>query len=220
MGEILAIVYKELLSEFRTRYSLSNILLFIFTTISMIAISYSSEKISLETSAGLLWIVLFFTSMIGLSKSFITEEERGTALFLQVIANSYSIYFGKLIFNILTSLFINFFALTFFFLFVNTQVVRSVSLLIMTIGISSLAIATATTVISAIIAKANSKNALFPVLAFPILLPIIKIGIDLTIASFVGSTIKENLGDIQMMVAYSGLVAAVSYLLFDFIWKD
>lgn len=220
MGEILAIVYKELLSEFRTRYSISTILLFIFTTISMIAISYSSEKISSETTAGLLWIVLFFTSMIGLSKTFINEEERGTALLLQIIVNSYAIYFGKLIFNIITSLFINFFAITFFFLFLNTQVVKSINLLILTISISSFAIATATTVISAIIAKANSKNALFPVLAFPILLPIIKIGIDLTVASFAGSTIKENLGDIQMMIAYTGLVATVSYLLFDFIWKD
>lgn len=220
MGEILAIVYKELLSEFRTRYSLSTILLFIFTTISMIAISYSSDKISSETTAGLLWIVLFFTSMIGLSKTFITEEERGTALLLQVIANSYAIYFGKLIFNILTSLFINFFAVTFFFLFLNTQVVQSVNLLILTIGISSLAIATATTVISAIIAKANSKNALFPVLAFPILLPIIKIGIDLTVSSFAGSSVQENLGDIQMMIAYTGLIATVSYVLFDYIWKD
>lgn len=220
MVEILAIVYKELLSEFRTRYSFSTILLFIFTTISMIAIAYSSEKISMETSAGLLWIVLFFTSMIGLSKTFITEEERGTAFLLQIIANSHSIYFGKLIFNILTSLFINFFALTFFFLFLNTQIVYSVNLLILTITISSLAIATATTVISAIIAKANSKNALFPVLAFPILLPIIKIGIDLTVASFVGSTISENMGDIQMIIAYTGLIATVSYLLFDFIWKD
>lgn len=220
MAEILVIVYKEILSEFRTRYSFSTILLFIFTTISMIAIAYSSEKITLETSAGLLWIVLFFTSMIGLSRTFIYEEERGTAFLLQIIANSYSIYFGKLIFNILTSLFINFFALIFFFLFLNTQIVKSVELLLITITISSFAIATATTVISAIIAKANSKNALFPVLAFPILLPIIKIGIDLTIASFVGLPISENLGDIQMIVAYTGLIATVSYLLFDFIWKD
>lgn len=220
MAEILAIVYKELLSEFRTRYSISTILLFIFTTISMIAISYASEIISVETSAGLLWIVLFFASMIGLSKSFITEEERGTAFLLQIVSNSHSIYFGKLIFNVITSLFINFFALSFFFLFLNTQIVKSPNLLLITISISSLAIASATTVISAIIAKANSKNALFPVLSFPILLPIIKIGIDLTTTSFIGSTISENLGDIQMIIAYTGLITTMSYLLFDFIWKD
>lgn len=186
----------------------------------MIAISYASEIISVETSAGLLWIVLFFASMIGLSKSFITEEERGTAFLLQIVSNSHSIYFGKLIFNVITSLFINFFALSFFFLFLNTQIVKSPNLLLITISISSLAIASATTVISAIIAKANSKNALFPVLSFPILLPIIKIGIDLTTTSFIGSTISENLGDIQMIVAYTGLITTMSYLLFDFIWKD
>lgn len=220
MAEILAILFKEILSEFRTRYSITTILLFIFTTISMISIAYSAEKISIETSSGLIWIVLFFTSMMGLSKTFIVEEERGTSFFLQIISNSHSVYFGKLIYNVITSLFINYFAIGIFFVFLNAPLVKSVDLLIATITLSSFAIASSTTVISAIIAKANSKNALFPVLSFPILLPLIKIGIDLTIESFAGSNLLDNLGDLQMIFAYSGLIITVSYLLFDFIWKD
>ncbi len=218
--EIYAILYKEILSEFRTRYSISTILLFILTTITMIALALVSERMGAELSAGLLWIVIFFASMIGLSKSFVSEEERGTAFLLQVFSSSTAIYFGKLIFNVLLSIFINFFSLVLFFLFANAKTVASPNELIIIILISSLAVATSTTIISAIISKASSKNALFPVLSFPILLPIIKLGIDLTVSAFIGTTFNAILSDLQLIIAYIGLITTISYLLFDFIWKD
>lgn len=220
LKEIYAIFYKELLSEFRTRYSISTILLFILTTITMISMALVSERMGAELSAGLLWIIIFFASMIGLSKTFVSEEERGTSFLLQIFSSATAIYFGKLIFNVLLSLFINFFSLILFFIFSNSGTVKSQGLLILVITISSIAVASSTTVISAIISKASSKNALFPVLSFPIMLPIIKLGIDLTVATFLGTGIDEIISDLQLIIAYIGLIVTVSYLLFDFIWKD
>jgi heme exporter protein B len=179
-----------------------------------------SERMGAELSAGLLWIIIFFASMIGLSKTFVSEEERGTAFLLQIFSSATAIYFGKLIFNVLLSLFINFISLFLFFIFSNSGNVKSPGLMVLVIAISSIAVASSTTVISAIISKANSKHALFPVLSFPILLPIIKLGIDLTVATFLGTNINAILSDLQLIVAYIGLIISVSYLLFDFIWKD
>lgn len=220
MSKVIAIFRKELLTEFRSRHSVNTILLFILTSVAMVAIAQSNNIISNETSAGLLWIIIFFGSMVGLSKVFIAEEEKGTSLLLQLISNSHSVYLGKLLYNILLSLFINLFSIGLFFLFVAHNSLKSGNLLILTIFLSSIAIATTTTVISAIIAKANSKNALFPILSFPILLPIIKLGIDLTVASYYGTTLWEILNDLQMIIAYIGIIGAVSYLLFEIIWND
>ncbi|MBP7214672.1 MAG: heme exporter protein CcmB [Candidatus Kapabacteria bacterium] len=220
LQEIIAVLYKEILSEFRTRYSITTILLFILTTITIIAISFASEILSQEATSSLLWIVIFFGTMIGLSKSFINEEERGTSLLLGITVRASSIFFGKLIYNILLSLFINFFSIVFFFLFVNTAHIVSIGLFIIIIIICSIAIASATTVISAIISKASSKNALFPILSFPILLPIIKIGIDSTGLTMQGTKFLSIQSDMQLIIAYTGLLIIASYLLFDFIWKD
>ncbi|HOV92078.1 MAG TPA: heme exporter protein CcmB [Candidatus Kapabacteria bacterium] len=220
LQEIIAVLYKEILSEFRTRYSITTILLFILTTITIIAISFASEILSQEATSSLLWIVIFFGTMIGLSKSFINEEERGTSLLLGITVRASSNFFGKLIYNILLSLFINFFSIVFFFLFVNTAHIVSIGLFIIIIIICSIAIASATTVISAIISKASSKNALFPILSFPILLPIIKIGIDSTGLTMQGTKFSAIQSDMQLIIAYTGLLIIASYLLFDFIWKD
>lgn len=220
LKEIYAILYKEILSEFRTRFSISTILLFILTTITMISLALVSERMGVELSSGLIWIVIFFASMIGLSKSFVSEEERGTALFLQIFSSATAIYFGKLIFNVLLSLFINFFSLGLFFIFSNAAAVKSPGLMLLVISISSIAVASSTTVISAIISKASSKHALFPVLSFPILLPIVKLGIDLTVSTFLGTTLTAIFSDLRLIIAYIGIIVSVSYLLFDFIWRD
>jgi heme exporter protein B len=40
-----------------------------------------------------LWVVIFFGAMSGLSRTFVTEEERGTAMTLQLLASPSAVYF-------------------------------------------------------------------------------------------------------------------------------
>lgn len=211
---------KELKSEFRTRYAISAVLLFVLTTITMIVFATAGDFITPTIAAGILWVIMFFASMTGLSKVFVSEEERGTYILLQLSCAPYSIYFGKLLFNIILSISLNLFAVLLFFLFLGDIEIKSLSVFIPTIFMGSISIASATTIISALIAKANTKNALFPVLSFPILLPIIILGVGLTKMSFEGADFSDSTKDLQMMIAYSGLMILASYYLFDFVNKD
>jgi heme exporter protein B len=86
--------------------------------------------------------------------------------------------------------------------------------------VGSFGISASSTIISALIAKSSSKGALFPVLAFPLLLPILLLAIDATILSIVGASFDRIYADINMIIGYGGAVATASYLLFDFIYKD
>jgi len=185
----------------------------------MISMALVSERMGAELSSGLLWIVIFLF-YDWTFQNFCNEEERGTSFLLQIFSSATAIYFGKLIFNVLLSLFINFISLILFFHFFKFGSSEVPELLILVIAVSSIAVATSTTVISAIISKASSKHALFPVLSFPILLPIIKLGIDLTVSTFLGTDFRAIVSDLQLIIAYVGMIVAVSYLLFDFIWKD
>ncbi|PKL84637.1 MAG: ABC transporter permease [Ignavibacteriae bacterium HGW-Ignavibacteriae-1] len=217
---ISAVLVKELKSEFRTRYAISAVLLFVLTTITMIMFATAGETITPMIAAGILWVIMFFASMTGLSKVFVSEEERGTYILLQLSSTPYAIYFGKLLFNILLSASLNFFAVLLFFLFLGDIEVKNLTLFTATIVVGSIAVASATTIISALIAKANSKNALFPVLSFPILLPIIILGVGLTKMSFEGVAFADAMKDLQMIIAYSGLMIVTSFFLFDFVNKD
>ncbi len=220
LNRIYAVFLKDIKSEFRTRYAISAVLLFILTTITMILFSTAREEISMGVNAGLLWIIMFFGAMTGLSKSFVSEEERGTYLLLKLTTNPASVYYGKLLFNMVLNLTINTFAVVLFLLFSGSIEIKSYGVFVITILLGSFGIASASTIISAIIAKANTKGAIFPVLSFPLLLPLIIIGIEATKMSFDGATLGEARNNFQLMIAYSGIVIAVSYILFDQVWSD
>lgn len=219
-SKISAVLNKELSSEFRTRYAISAILLFILTTVTMVLFSSKGVKIDAGMAAALLWIILFFASMTGLARTFVQEEERGTSILLKTSTPSYSVYFGKLIYNLILSLVLNIFSVILFFIFIETVSLERADVFIYSIIAGSFGFAAATTIISALLAKANTKGALFPILSFPVLLPLIVLCIELTKYSFmpnIGLNITSNLG---MITAYCGLMVTVSYFLFDFVWED
>lgn len=217
---IKAVFLKDLKSEFRTRYGISTISLFILTSVTMLVFSSGREKISEVLHAGLLWIIMFFSSMTGLSKGFVREEERQTSMLLKIASKPAYIYFGKLLYNILFSLALNFLAVVLFLFFFSGITVQSPVSFIIIIILAGVGIGSSSTVISAIISKAGVKNSLFTVLSFPVLLPLIIVGIESTAWAFEGADASKILGDLQILIAYSGILIPISYILFDMIWED
>jgi heme exporter protein B len=217
----IAVFQKDLQSEFKTRYSISAIALFILTTVTMLAFAMSGEgALKPDVTAGLLWLIMFFGAMTGLSRTFVSEEERGTSFLLHISTTPAAVYFGKLIFNILLSLAINIFSVLLFFLLIGGAVVKDYTTFSVIIILGSIGIASVSTITSAIISLANTKGALFPVLSFPIILPLIILAIEITKASFENSTFAEIQSNLLLLVAYCGIIITASFLLFDFIWNE
>jgi len=220
LNRVFGVFFKEIRSEFKTKSSLAAVVLFIVTTITIVGISAGNEQINEQLSAGILWIVMFFSAMTGLSRIFITEEERSTTLLLQITSPSYAVYFGKLLYNIILSIAINAFTILLFLFFLPQVAVHSLLIFIITILLSSIGLAAATTIISALISKAGTKSALFPVLAFPVLLPLIILGLGLTVSAIEGTDFSSSINSFNMLIAYSGIVITLSFLLFDFVWRE
>jgi heme exporter protein B len=81
-------------------------------------------------------------------------------------------------------------------------------------------IAISSTLIAAIISKASSKGTLYPVLSFPILLPLILTLLELTKFAIDGQSIADSLTELAVLFCYDVIMLTAGYLLFDFIWKD
>ncbi len=215
-----SIFRKDWHSELRTRYAISALVRFIITTIAIILFSLGSEGASTDALAGMLWVVIFFSSMSGLSRTFVAEEEKGTAMTLQLMATPSAVLFGKLLFNLALVLGLNLLAVALYSLFIEGFVIRTYSIFVVTIMLGSLGLAAASTIIAAIIAKANTKGTLYPVLSFPILLPLLLTVINATRLASEGALLEEAMGEFQVLVSYIVVMCATSYLLFDYIWKD
>ncbi|MBA4310770.1 MAG: ABC transporter permease [Chlorobiaceae bacterium] len=211
---------KDLASEIRTRYAINSLAMFILVTISVILFSIGSETISDYLSGGLFWVVIFFTAMSGLSRAFVSEEERGTALTLQLIASPTTVFSGKLLFNIILVFSMNIVVAFLYNILFESFVIKSHLLFYTGFILGNIGIAISSTIIASIIAKAGSKGTLYPVLSFPILLPLILILIELTKMSMDGTKFEEGIVELSVLLSYNVIMISASYLLFDFIWKD
>jgi heme exporter protein B len=194
--------------------------MFVVTTISIILFSLGSEGASLSALSGMLWVAVFFAAMSGLSRTFVAEEERGTSMTLQLIASPTAVLFGKLLFNLVLVICLNAFVVLLYSAFISDFVIKTYSIFIVTVALGSIGFAAAATIIAAIIARANTKGTLYPVLAFPILLPLLLTVINGTRLATEGAFFEEALGEFNILLSYIVAVVAVSYILFDYIWKD
>ena len=217
---IIAVFKKDWQSELRTRYAINALAMFILVTTSVILFSIGQEKVSEHLTGGLFWVVIFFSAMSGLSRAFVSEEERGTTLTLQLIAAPSTIYFGKLLFNLVLVFIMNIAIVFLYYILFESFVILNISLFFLSLFFGSIGIAVSSTLIAAIISKANTKGTLYPVLSFPILLPLILTLMELTKFAMDGDLISDSFPELMVLVSYDVIMATAGYMLFDFIWKD
>jgi heme exporter protein B len=216
----IAVFRKEIAMEFRSRIALSALFLFMVITISTIAFTTAGERIEKYIASALLWIVLFFGSMTGLSRTFVMEEERGTSLLLKLSSRPIEVFFGKLLFTIMLSMSLSILGAGLFLFFLPSLIIGNMMLYWIMVIILSVCMASAITAIAAIISKANGKGALFPVLSFPVLLPPALLGIEALSMAIHGANISEAGSTIIVLLSYAGIMISVSSLLFEFIWNE
>ena len=211
---------KDWQSELRTRYAINALAMFILVTISVILFSIGQENISEHLTGGLLWVVIFFSAMSGLSRAFVSEEDRGTTLTLHLIASPSTVFNGKLIFNVVLVYLMNFAITILYSILFDSFVLQNFTIFLWAAVFGSFGIAVSSTIIAAIISKESAKGTLYPVLAFPILLPLILILLELTKFAIDGKLLNQAYVELAVLICYDVIMLTASYLLFDFIWKD
>ena len=215
--DIRAICVKEIRSELRTRYALNAIVLFAVTTVTVVGAATAQTGVGPRTQAALFWIVVFFSAMSALAQVFVKEEETGTAMALKLSARSEAVFFGKLLFNLLLLAGLQLLLTPLFILLVGLEI-HNWALFLSIVGLGTVGLACATTIIAAIVAQASIRGALFAVLSFPILLPLLIAAIGGTQAALDPVGAATAAAEIKLLAAYAVAMLTASWLLFDFVW--
>lgn len=218
-----AVFMKDLRTELRTRYALNAMMLFAACTAVMVSIGTTfiglrrTEEFLL-IQASLLWVALLFAAITGLSRGFVHEEEARTLAALRLAAPPTAVYLGKFLLNLALLALLGAITSLLFIVFVRVEVGSPLAFVAM-LAAGSLCLASATTILAAIIAKASFKSALFAVLAFPLLVPPLVIAIQGTAVALDNSGLATALPSLQFLVAFSVATFVASLLLFRFVWE-
>ncbi|MFC1475769.1 heme exporter protein CcmB [Candidatus Zixiibacteriota bacterium] len=218
-GKVLALLAKDLLTEFRTRYALSAIFLFALTTLAAVSFSLGAGGLPAHYSSVLFWVILFFSALSGLAQSFIKEAETRTAVTLQLATGADVVYFGKWVFNLVLLLGLEVFLVPLFLILLNVEVYRWGLLVAITL-LGSVGLVSATTLIAAVIATAGVRGALFSVLSLPILLPLLVPLVQVTEYCFLPGADAAGSVEIRILAAYAGVALTGGWLLFPFVWRE
>ncbi|HEX9614667.1 MAG TPA: heme exporter protein CcmB, partial [Bacteroidota bacterium] len=202
LNRIYAVFLKDLQSELRTRYALNALVMFVITTVAIILFALRGDQPSTTVLAGMFWVVVFFTAMSGLSRTFVSEEERGTTMTLQLLAEPSVVYFGKLLFNVVLTLTLVLGVTVVYMIVFPGFVVGDLGIFLATLLLGSLGLASAATIIAAIIAKTGSRGTLYPVLSFPILIVLLMTVMNATVKALDGLTFSEALVDFVVLISY------------------
>jgi heme exporter protein B len=222
LNEALAIWFRDLRSEFRTRYALNAILMFAVTI--LVAVSFSIGSFRIEEAerpflyAVLLWIILTFSALSGLARSFVKEEEAGTIDVLKLSARPQAVFLGKLLFNLTLLGVLGLFIVPSFILLMAYKI-NLLGLFIATVISGGLGLAAGTTIIAAIIAQASARGALFSVLSLPLLFPLMITCIKGCERAAVGTN-SAGWPEVKIAVAYVIIMTIMSLFLFPLIWED
>ena len=214
----LAVLAKDIRTELRTRYSLNALFMFAFTTLVVVSFSLGQLSLNVQVLSALYWIIIFFASMSALSGVFVKEEDSKTAQTLRLFARPSVIYAGKLIYNTLLLTILCALLTPLYVVFMNVTV-PDWPLLLVVILLGIIGLSGATTIIGAIVAKANVRGALFAVLSFPVLLPLLVAAIGGTNAALGGSGWDGAENHVKLLAAYAVIMITASTVLFDFVWN-
>lgn len=220
LRRVAAVVEKDVRSELRTRYGITALGLFVLTSVTLIVFAVGEEPLPRPMAAGILWVIMFYSAMTGLGRGFISEEERGTALFLRLNSTLTSIFLGKLVVNIVLAVVTSIAALVLMMLFFSQVTIGSWLVMVAAVTIGSIGLAAVLSIVSAIVAKAGTRNPILPVLSFPLLVPLVMPGVNAMILGLAGFTLAEASSDLLLMTSYTGIVIVVSVVVFEVVWDE
>jgi len=218
-GQAWAILKKDLLTEIRVAAASTAIGMFALVSLAVVSYAVGSAPLDPVVEASLLWVVLFFSSSVGLSRTFVKEEETKTAVALRLTAQPSVVFGGKLIFNCVLMLLLAMLLVPLYLVFMTVSV-HSPLLFLAVLFVGLLGLAGGSTLIAAIISRARVKGPLFGVLTFPVLLPLLMLLVRSTTLALEGSSWSEVSSYMLGLVGFAGAMITASFLLFDSVWES
>jgi heme exporter protein B len=207
---------KEFLLEFRQRYAISGIVLYVFSMVFVVYVS--SVKVNPNVWNILFWLIVLFASINAVVKSFV-QESGSRQLYYYQIADPVAILFSKILYNALLLLTLSVLAFGVYALVAGNPV-KDMGLFAGVLFLGSSGFSIAFTFISAIAARANNSATLMAILSFPVILPILLTLMRLSSIALRLMQDTSYIKDIYNLLAIDAILLALTYVLFPYVWRD
>ncbi len=216
MNQLISLVKKDLLIEWRQKHTLFGVLLYVGATVFAVYIMNGQPEVKVWNA--LFWITQLFVAVNSVAKSFLQEHPNRFRYYFTIVKPT-TFLLAKMIYSMVLMLGISLISLFLFSILLGNPVIQTAVFVGVTAA-GSLALSTVFTFLSAIAARAQQNAALMAILGFPLVIPVLMILSNLALSAI--SPVYQEGWWVMMLVllALSILVIILGIILFPFLWQE
>lgn len=213
--EIWAFLRKEIMLEWRQRFAISGIMLYLVSTVFVAYLAFDGF-IPVKTWNALFWLILLFAAINAILKSFILEPE-SRQLFYYSHVSARGVINAKIMYNAMLMSVLGLSGFGVFVLFMGNPLVHT-GVFLLNLLLGMLGFASVLTLVSAIASRARNNFTLMAVLGFPLILPMLLLLIRVSSMAIAGG--GGAAADLLIIGLLILITILLSNLLFPYIWKE
>ncbi len=220
LKKTLAITWKDVLSELRTREIVFSVVVFTLLVVVIFNFAFTGGQQSAAAVApGILWATFAFAGVLSLNRSFILEKEEGCLEGLMISPLSReAIYLGKMLASLIFMLVVEAVALPAFALLFNLDI-GSWPLITVTV-LTTLGFVAVGTMFSALAVNTKAREMVLPILFLPIVIPIIMAAVKASEMALAGAPWSEMSSWLGIIIAFDVVFLVVPILIFTYIIEE
>ena len=222
MGATLVILRKDLLIEIRRKDSVISMIFFGILLLFVMNMAIGiGRKVDPELAAGILWISILFSSVLGLGRTFSLEKTNRCidGLLVSPVAPS-SVFVAKNLVNLSFMPISEAVIIPVFFALYGDNITVRLAPLLATVLLLNFGFSSVGTLFSGITAATSRNEVLLPLLLFPVITPLIAFTVKATGEIFAGVPFGEYSSWLRLMAAFGLIFSCAGYLLFDYVMKE
>jgi heme exporter protein B len=220
LNEIKQLIIKDFQLEWRKKYALNGMLLYVVSTAYICYTSFKlrANDIDPNTWNILFWIVILFTAILAISKSFADEKE-GRLLYLYTLVSAEAVILSKIVFNFCVLVVLSLLGLIVYSVFMGSPV-QDWPMFLVSIVLASIGFATTLSLISGIASKAENSAMLMPILSFPVVIPTLLLVLKISKNALDGLDPSNSTDEILILLCLDVIVGVLSVILYPYLWRS
>jgi heme exporter protein B len=218
-----ALLRKELLVELRTLESVPGMSLFAVTTFVIFHFALQRSSVDGDLAAGILWVTLLFAAILGVNRLFVADADQGGFDgFLLAPVDRSAMLFAKALALLSYLVVLEIVAVPAFgLLLLGPSLGQALPKLIGVLALGDLGIAAIGTLVAALAVRTRARDLLGPLLALPLLVPIVIGGARATSPLLaIGRAGNPPPRWLLTLGLYDLVFGLIAYALFDFLLED
>lgn len=213
------IVWKDVVTEWRSRETISSMVFFALIVILIFSFSFSmDQQAAREVIAGIMWVAFSFTGIIGLGKSFSVELQNDCLDSLRMIPGPKgAVYLGKVAANFAFMFIVEILLCPMFVILFNLNVVEEILFLLLIFFLATLGLAAVGTLFSALTVQIRARDVMLPILLLPLAVPVMIAAVEATKSALTGSPLSLYGRWLELLVVFDAVFLVASYWMFEFV---